>query len=641
MSAVHSRQRFTKAHPCPVCGGHEQMPQGQGARCWGFLSDDGTYAHCTREEYRGDLRPGPDGAYAHRLSGPCTCGKVHREQTDGSGSTPVAIYRYGDFEKGRFEDQSGKTFAWRAIGVQGWPRGASGASMAAMPLYGFEEVAARPDDPCYFAEGEKAADSLRAHGLVAVTNAGGAKQRDFGQALELLAGRDVRLWPDNDDDGRGLMKHLAGLLRPKAKVSFVDWQAAPPKGDAVDFFRLGGTLPGIEAMIVQSSVDVEQPSRAPSLVEWSTFWSKDRRLEDWLAAPMLPRGRSIAMFSPPKTGKSLLALDIAARLATGQRLLDQPAGAAINVLYLDKEMTEDDLYERLEDMGYGPETDLSHLFYYLLPDLPPLDTPEGGDVLRQMASGHKADLVIIDTTSRVLAGPENDADTLRAYYINTGLPLKADGRTVWRLDHSGKDLTRGQRGTSAKNDDVDLVWEMTAREDGGIRLKATHRRQSWIPEIIDLVRLEEPLRHERAAESWPAGTVELAARLDALEVPLDYGRRRVRPVLKSNEIPARNEAIDAAIRYRNRPGHTPGHTPQGDPGTRDGLMPAPRYGDTPRDTPGHTPAAVGVVPPSLDGDTPPDPCPICGETLRSGLICHPRCVPEYERMQREAKAASR
>ena len=65
-----------------------------------------------------------------------------------------------------------------------------------------------------FVEGEKAADACINHGLQAVTNAGGAHQKEFGPGLVALRGRDVVLWPDNDDDGRALMDRLAPKLKP-------------------------------------------------------------------------------------------------------------------------------------------------------------------------------------------------------------------------------------------------------------------------------------------------------------------------------------------------------------------------------------------------------------------------------------------
>jgi hypothetical protein len=75
---VSSQQRFTKAHPCPVCGGHKDLPRGEGRRCWGFIGDDGAWANCTRPEYAGALDVNQEaGTYAHKLAGECRCGKAH------------------------------------------------------------------------------------------------------------------------------------------------------------------------------------------------------------------------------------------------------------------------------------------------------------------------------------------------------------------------------------------------------------------------------------------------------------------------------------------------------------------------------------------------------------------------------------
>ena len=71
-------RRHTRESPCLICDGHESMPQGRGARCWGFLSSDGLYEHCTREEFAGPLAThAGSGAFAHRLDGECRCGQFH------------------------------------------------------------------------------------------------------------------------------------------------------------------------------------------------------------------------------------------------------------------------------------------------------------------------------------------------------------------------------------------------------------------------------------------------------------------------------------------------------------------------------------------------------------------------------------
>ena len=134
-------------------------------------------------------------------------------------------------------------------------------------------------------------------------------------------------------------------------------------------------------------------------------------------------------------------------------------------------------------MGYSKDTDLSLLHYASLPPIGSLDTPEGAKQICDLARAVQAKLVIIDTFSRAVEGAENDADTVRNFYRWTALNLKQEGRSLLRIDHAGKDLKKGARGTSAKNDDVDLVWQMT-RTDNTVVLKSTKKRHTWILDKI-------------------------------------------------------------------------------------------------------------------------------------------------------------
>ena len=71
-------RRHTRDAECPVCDGHDALPQGKGVRCAGFSLD--FVAYCTREEYAGnlplDISTEPP-AYVHRLFGSCLCGRTH------------------------------------------------------------------------------------------------------------------------------------------------------------------------------------------------------------------------------------------------------------------------------------------------------------------------------------------------------------------------------------------------------------------------------------------------------------------------------------------------------------------------------------------------------------------------------------
>jgi hypothetical protein len=285
-------------------------------------------------------------------------------------------------------------------------------------------------------------------------------------------------------------------------------------------------------------------------IDWPTFWETDHREESWIVEPVLAEGRSHSIDSKPEGGKSRLLQEFAFALATGRPVLRRQASEPLTVVYLDMEMTEDDLHERATDFGYGPEDDLSRLHYILLPSIPPLDTAEGGKVLRDYVAVVGADVVFIDTTARVLEGPENDADTLRDFHRHTGQPLKAAGVTWARADHLGKDETRGARGTSAKSDDVDIVWQLT-KGDGSVDLRAKKRRVRWVPERVALAVVDEPFLHHKPADRhWPAGTIEAAKKLDEAAVPLGATRREAREALKGAALSVANDALTSALRWR-------------------------------------------------------------------------------------------
>jgi hypothetical protein len=233
-------------------------------------------------------------------------------------------------------------------------------------------------------------------------------------------------------------------------------------------------------------VPVEQPSKTDNiLINWTDFWNQSFPAEDWLIEPIIPRNQLVVIFAPGGTGKSLLALYIAAALATGKEIFAEPKPPT-NVLYMDYEMSQAVLYERLTAMGYNKDTDLTRLHYASLPPISSLDKPEGAKQICDLARACQAELVIIDTFARAVEGAENDADTVRNFYRWTAINLKQEGRSLMRIDHAGKDLKKGARGTSAKNDDVDLVWQMT-KVDGRLVMIRQKHRHTWIPERINLI----------------------------------------------------------------------------------------------------------------------------------------------------------
>jgi len=287
-----------------------------------------------------------------------------------------------------------------------------------------------------------------------------------------------------------------------------------------DYADAEAVLAAVPLTPVQQSERDAEPSSFENrialahIVDWTKFWAEDHSDEDWLAYPLLPRGRAVALYAPAKAGKSTVVLAVAAALATGRPVLGARRSEPERVLYLDYEMTQADMQERLMELGYSEQDDLENLRYALLPSLPPLDTVEGAINLLELVDHLNVVCVVIDTFGRAVQGEEDHADTVRAFYRHTGLALKAKGITYLRTDHSGKDVSKGMRGSSAKNDDVDLVWKLTradiSAEVHGVKIDRTHSRISWVPESLTIKRMETDAGFDylldQSARKYPDGT---------------------------------------------------------------------------------------------------------------------------------------
>lgn len=290
-------------------------------------------------------------------------------------------------------------------------------------------------------------------------------------------------------------------------------------------------------------------------LDWKEAFTANPNDIDWLVEPFIERGRSVAIYSPAKTGKSLLTLEIAAAIATGRPVLGNPPREPQPVLYVDIENSTADITDRLTNLGYGPE-ELDQLHYLSFPNLPTLDSAAGGRHLTALAAHYQPALVIIDTVSRVIEGSENDADTFAALYRHALAPLKGMGIAVIRLDHSGKDLERGQRGSSAKNADVDAVWLLVKQSDTALYLKREMSRTNHGVPLIELRRRPDPLRHELLAggTGLPPKVEQIVEHLNDLGIPADLGRDAVREELATAGIRVRNDVLSQALAVRRQGG---------------------------------------------------------------------------------------
>jgi hypothetical protein len=409
--------------------------------------------------------------------------------------------------------------------------------------------------------------------------------------LREVEGGQLITWLSSDHLHATLVPHVADEVYEAARKRRYDAHANALKA---------AVLSGASAEELDKLVDVfhqgeqlrESTGHGPAhltsaLLDWNDFFTTDFGAVQLLLGKLMGPGQQIALVGDGKAGKSLFCQEWMWRMATGQDFLGDPGQEPVRILYLDAENGQEQVQERFLSFGGGIGR-MGELRYASFPPVRPLDTPGGGADVLALVKATNAELVVIDTVSRFISGPENDADTWLSLYRHTLLPLKRDRIGSIRLDHFGKDKDRGGRGSSAKTQDVDHVWELSSQGGGALSLKRTHTRTGIGPDQFSLVRQARRdgdnwaiggTRHIvmtwDAEQEFPEGSVEwLIQQIDALGVPEDAGNPQTIAALGKARIPAAKDKIAAAVRIRKNRDNLgsrntfPEPLPEGVPGER-------------------------------------------------------------------------
>ncbi len=259
------------------------------------------------------------------------------ESTIRGGFTPEALHEYAD--------AGGTPLYWRVrarlASGEKWIRPMRVCGMVyelkepefingKKPLYGLDELArADPAAPVWFVEGEAKVDALRKLGIVATT-AGGATS-DAGTDFEPLRGRRAILWPDNDEPGKAHMLRIAAILRGigcavemlaadaiglSERGDVVDWLALHPNGTADDLMALPRIAqPQLQTTAMNARLAGSNPIRSSA----SLVRAADVQCEpiDWLWIHWLAAGKIHILAGAAGTGKTTLALSLAAIVSSG------------------------------------------------------------------------------------------------------------------------------------------------------------------------------------------------------------------------------------------------------------------------------------------------------------------------------------
>lgn len=346
------------------------------------------------------------------------------------------------------------------------------------------------------------------------------------------------------------------MHRAAAHIGIGDEYAATSASAWEYAHRDGAERPAVEtAADVFGSVAIADVSGKFQPLDLAQLLDPDRPPREYVVDPMIAAGSSVALVAPAGHRKSLVLLALALAVARGDEAF---AGMTIprarRVLYLDMENTEDDLRERLLSFGVSLHDQLANFLLVSLPSMEPLDTAKGGADFTEAvdAFGLEAgDVVVLDSYQRITQAGENDSDTTRGYYRHTGVRLKARGLTVIRTDNTGKDVSRGARGSSGKRDDVDVEYLMESK-GSYVDIMTGKARQRGVSNLTLRISDEDSKTTFHSDHKLqPESRAEECARiLDEIVLPVEAGERAALSALreKGHEIP--RNAVREAVRLR-------------------------------------------------------------------------------------------
>ena len=403
--------------------------------------------------------------------------------------------------------------------------------------YNLIDMLEQPDAPVFIVEGEKAAERLMKLGLVATTSHGGA-----GKWSDALApyfdGRNVVVLADNDNAGERHADQVVRSIWGRAKaVKRVELAGLPEKGDVVDWLFQGGTAEKLMEVVRatpaldNAPAEAEAADEAPEaeeegvlkpykLMDQDAVWSMPP--VEFLVDELIPERSFSMIYGAPGSGKSFLAIDMALSVAHG-------------VDWQGKKVKQGPvLYIAGEGMGgFGKRWKAWSMHHkldkrpemYLLPTAVNMLDSEDVARLRLTIEGMDRQwaLVIVDTVARSIAGAdENAAQAIGMFVQSCDAIREVAGGTMLAVHHSGKDSSRGARGSNALLGAIDTSI-VVGKLDSVVTIKVEKQKDA---EPIDEMNFN--------MTTVQVGVTDTSVVLERTDAPVDAPKRR-KPLAASQQ----------------------------------------------------------------------------------------------------------
>lgn len=190
----------------------------------------------------------------------------------------------------------------------------------------------------------------------------------------------------------------------------------------------------------------------------------------WLIKSVLPRTEDpVVLFGSSGSGKSFLAIDLAAAIARGVPWRGNKTAKG-RVLYIAAEGMGG-IRKRIEAYCRHHEIAIDALDIDIIAASPNiLEADDIKELVKSIRAFGPYDLVIIDTLAQVTPGAnENAGEDMGLALANIKAVQRATHATVVVVHHAGKDLTRGSRGWSGIKAAAEAQLEVLRDEETGAR----------------------------------------------------------------------------------------------------------------------------------------------------------------------------
>lgn len=321
----------------------------------------------------------------------------------------------------------------------------------------------------FVVEGEKDVDRLKALGIVATCNAGGACKwkPEFG---DFFRHASVVIIPDNDDTGHAHADMVARSLEGKADdVRVLDLPDLPRKGDVSDWLNAGGTAEALHRLV---DITPRWRQAIKTRLPFVMYGDEDNAPPlSWLVKGALVNNGLSSIFGGPGTSKTFLALDLALCVAHGRDWFGRRVtkGAVVYVTGEGSSGLRQRTKAWRQENGGEPRVP----FVMVPTSVNLFDDDTGADALISDVAAHAQTLetpvrlIVLDTLSRMIgSGDEDKARDINVVVQRAERLQRETGAHVLIVHHSGKDRDRGMRGSNALLGAVDAAVEVVKHESG-------------------------------------------------------------------------------------------------------------------------------------------------------------------------------